>query len=150
MKYGVSRNTLLKTAGLIWLIAGLNILRIGLECWTHDTAHQLPFKIGETTLVFILFAGVIFQKIYRKHTRRISGKGEKNCPFAFFDAKGWIIMAFMISVGYTVRKFQLLPETAIGVFYTGLSLALMLTGIRFILFRSKQTSSEDKLPTPNA
>ena len=31
MKYGVSRSTLLITAGVVWLVAGLNILRIGIE-----------------------------------------------------------------------------------------------------------------------
>ena len=30
MKYGVSRSTLLITAGVVWLVAGLNILRIGI------------------------------------------------------------------------------------------------------------------------
>ena len=29
MKYGVTKNTLLITAGIVWLLAGINILRIG-------------------------------------------------------------------------------------------------------------------------
>ena len=71
--------------------------------------------------------------IYRKHTQRItSGKREKHCPFSFFDAKGWIVMAFMIGMGVTIRKAHLLPESFIAVFYTGLSLALIATGGRFI------------------
>ena len=36
MKYGVSPNTLLITAGTIWSLAGVNILRIGLTCWIDD------------------------------------------------------------------------------------------------------------------
>ena len=32
MKYGVSSNTLLLTAGIVWLVAGINILRIGISC----------------------------------------------------------------------------------------------------------------------
>ena len=37
-------------------------------------------------------------------------------------------MIFMISLGITIRSFHLLPETFISVFYTGLSIALILTG----------------------
>ena len=59
-------------------------------------------------------------------------KKEKNCPFSFFDAKGWIVMCFMIAMGITIRTLHLLPDTFISVFYTGLSLALMFTGTLFI------------------
>lgn len=136
MKYGVSRKTLLITAGIVWLIAGANILRIGIICWFHDKAYWL-FKACEATLIFLLFFGFIFHRIYRKHTDRISQKEDKNCPFAFFDAKGWIIMAFMISFGIAARNLQLLPESFIAVFYTGLSVALIATGIRFLIYRWK-------------
>ena len=113
MKYGVSKNTLLITAGIIWLTAGINILRIGVECWINDS-HYWLFKACEATLVF--------------------QKKKKNCPFSFFDVQGWIVMAFMITIGILSRLFHLLPESFIAVFYTGLSLALIGTGIRFIIY----------------
>lgn len=46
-------------------------------------------------------------------------------------------MAFMITMGMTIRGFHLLPDSFITVFYTGLSLALIITGIRFIAYRKK-------------
>lgn len=64
----------------------------------------------------------------------ISQKKKKNCPFSFFDVQGWIVMAFMITIGILSRLFHLLPESFIAVFYTGLSLALIGTGIRFIIY----------------
>lgn len=138
MKYGVSSNTLLLTAGVVWLVAGLNILHIGLSCWITDT-HYWLLKVCEASLVFLLFFCMVFHKLYRKHTQRItSGKREKHCPFSFFDMKGWIVMAFMIGMGITIRKAHLLPESFIAVFYTGLSLALMATGGRFIWFYWKR------------
>jgi len=54
----------------------------------------------------------------------------------FFDARGWIIMAFMITLGVSIRRYGLMPLWFIALFYTGLSSALVLTGIRF-LFSSK-------------
>ena len=133
MKYGVTKNTLVITAGIVWLLAGINILRIGISCWINDS-HYWFFKVCEATIVFLLFFGLIFHKLYKKHTHRISQKKSKNCPFSFFDVKSWIIMIFMISLGITIRSFHLLPESFISVFYTGLSIALILTGILFIRY----------------
>ena len=119
MKYGVNRQVLLITAGIVWIVAGANILRIGIVTWLNDSQYWL-FKVGEATVVFLLFFVLVFRKLYYKHTRRIEQKKkEKNCPFSFLDAKGWIV---------------LLPDTFISVFYTGLSLALMFTGTLFIRY----------------
>ena len=134
MKYGVSRSTLLITAGVVWLVAGLNILRIGIICWLGDGQYWLG-KRGGGGLGFLLFFFFFFQKLYNKHTRRISLKKERNnCPFSFFDLRGWIIMVLMILMGITIRDLRLLPGSFIAVFYTGLSVALSATGIRFLRF----------------
>ena len=130
MKYGVSPNTLLITAGTIWSLAGVNILRIGLTCWIDD-GHYWLFKVCEASLVFLLFFGIIFHRLYKKHTLRISQKKGKHCPFSFFDVKGWIVMIGMIAMGIVIRTYHLLPDSFIAVFYTGLSLG---TGLRFIWY----------------
>lgn len=133
MKYGVNRNVLLITAGIVWIVAGVNILRIGIVTWLDQSDHWL-FKVCEASVVFLLFFVFVFKKLYDKHTQRIENKKDSNCPFAFFDVKGWIIMTFMITLGITVRKFHLLPDAFISVFYTGLSLALIFTGVLFLRY----------------
>ncbi|WP_291581752.1 hypothetical protein [Bacteroides sp.] len=134
MKYGVNRQVLLITAGIVWIVAGANILRIGIVTWLNDSQYWL-FKIGEATIVFLLFFILIFRRLYYKHTERITQKKqEKNCPFSFFDVKSWIIMIFMISLGISIRSLHLLPTCFISVFYTGLSLALIVTGVLFIRY----------------
>ena len=50
------------------------------------------------------------------------------------DVKGWIVMVFMITFGVTMRSFHILPDAFISVFYTGLSLALIFTGVLFIRY----------------
>lgn len=134
MKYGVNRQFLLITTGILWIIAGANILRIGIATWINNTQDWM-FKAGEATVIFLLFFVFIFRKLYYKHTRRIEKKKEnKNCPFSFFDVKSWIVMVFMIALGITIRSLHLLPDSFISVFYTGLSIALILTGILFIRY----------------
>ena len=134
-KYGVEKNTLLITAGLVWILAGCNILRIGLITWYQESDISL-LNIILTACVFIFFFCFIFRNQFLKHTKRISKKKTENsCPFSFFDVKSWLIMCFMIGLGVVIRKFQLLPPDFIAVFYTGLSLALIFTGILFIRYR---------------
>ena len=134
MKYGVNRQVLLITAGIVWIVAGANILRIGIVTWLNDSQYWL-FKVGEATVVFLLFLSLSSES---STTNTLAGlskrKNEKNCPFSFFDAKGWIVMCFMIAMGITIRTLHLLPDTFISVFYTGLSLALMFTGTLFIRY----------------
>ena len=132
MRWRVSRRTLLLIAGLVWIIAGANILRIGIITWVDDQREWL-FKTGEAIVVFLLFFSLIFRRLYNKHTARIGQKADRNCPFSFFDVKGWLIMGFMITLGILVRKLHLLPTSFIAVFYTWLSSALILTGILFLV-----------------
>ena len=132
MRWRVSRRTLLLIAGLVWIIAGANILRIGIITWVDDQREWL-FKTGEAIVVFLLFFSLIFRRLYNKHTERIGQKADRNCPFSFFDVKGWLIMGFMITLGILVRKLHLLPTSFIAVFYTGFSSALILTGILFLV-----------------
>ena len=108
MEFRVNRRTLLLIAGCAWIIAGINILRIGIITWLND-AHYWLFKVGEAIVVFLLFFQFVFRRLFVKHSERISQKGEKNCPFSFFDVKGWIVMIFMITFGVTIRLSNCFP-----------------------------------------
>lgn len=135
--FRVNKHILLFIAGCVWIIAGANILRIGILTWMHD-AHYIVLKVGEAIVVFLLFLNFVFLRLFRKHSRRIAQKGEKNCPFSFFDAKGWIVMIGMITLGVAIRHSRILPDSFISVFYTGLSSALIITGILFLIQSVKE------------
>mgnify|MGYP007019929034 FL=1 len=83
MKYGVNRKVLLITAGVVWIIAGVNILRIGIMTWLTDSQYWL-FKIGEATVVFLLFFLFVFKRLYYKHTKTVSEKRRKRRTALFF------------------------------------------------------------------
>ena len=131
MNFRVEKHTLLYTAGLIWIIAGANILRIGLVTWFHNDRFHL-FQVAEALAVFLFFFLLIFRRLFRKHTARIVGKQGKSCPFSFFDKKGWIVMTGMIAAGILIRRFHWAPASFISVFYTGLATALLITGVLFL------------------
>ena len=62
MKYGVNKEILLITAGTVWIIAGANILRIGIVTWLNNSEGWM-FKIREATIVFLLFFVLIFKRL---------------------------------------------------------------------------------------
>ena len=127
----VKKQSLLLIAGIVWLIAGLNVLIIGIETW-RITTMAYAYKIGFAVLTFSVFFFAIFQPLYKKYTKRILAFEQPKPFYAFFDTRGWLIMAFMMTLGISLRKFNLAPNNFIAPFYTGLSLALSLTGLYFI------------------
>ena len=64
----VKKHNLLLIASIVWLIAGFNILKIGIETYVGYT-KLLNFFLS--IIVFIIFWFAIFYKLTKKHTHRI-------------------------------------------------------------------------------
>lgn len=127
--FHVKKRTLLAVACVVWLIADINVARLGLISYGHIAVG--PAHILLSLLVFAAF-GAMFFKMSMKHTRRIKGYREAFRPvWHFFDAKACVIMAVMMGGGIWLRSSGLAPEVFIAVFYTGLGSALALAGLLF-------------------
>ena len=125
----VKKHHLVFFACVVWMIAGFNVLKIGIESYNK---YRTILNYGLTILVFLVFWFMVFYKLTVKHTTRIQGyEEEKQFFYKFFDLKSFFIMAFMISFGIIIRTFHLLPERFIAVFYTGIGAALFLAGVLF-------------------
>lgn len=132
-KFRVKRNTLLLIAGLVWMAAGVNILRIGVVEWGGHWHWPLVESLT-AAVVFGLFFRFVFSKMVNKHSRRIRGYQAEQIPvYRFFDGKSYLIMACMITFGIVLRASHLLPPLFIGVFYTGLGASLAGAGIFFVV-----------------
>ena len=126
----VKNRTLLLLAGLVWSLAGINVLKIGVEAYAGALS---PLHVALSALVFFLFWTKVFHPLVDKHVIRIHGYEEEyKRPWNFFDKKSFLIMAFMMTFGITIRAFNLLPESFIAFFYTGLGTALAMAGILFL------------------
>lgn len=138
--FHVKKRTLLAVAGCVWLIAGINVARLGIL--SYGKLPQMGiFHILLSIAVFGAF-GLMFFKMSIKHAKRIKGYGEEFRPvWHFFDLKSYIIMAVMMGGGIWLRSSGLAPDVFIAVFYTGLGCALDLAGIlfwiMFLMFREK-------------
>lgn len=128
----VKKRTLLAIAGCVWLVAGFNVARLGVLAYI-ELGGVKPTQALLSLLVFAAF-GAMFFKMSMKHTKRIKGYREEFRPvWNFFDLKGYIIMAVMMSGGIGLRSAGLVPVPFVAVFYTGLGSALGLAGLLFWL-----------------
>lgn len=121
----VSKKTLILIAGIVWLIAGVNVGRIGI------LAYAGYGSVGHFFLSAIVFGvfGMMFTRMSKKHIDRILGYEEAvQSVFRFFDLKAYGIMAFMMTGGIWLRYSNLVPMFFIAVFYTGLGIALAMAG----------------------
>lgn len=127
----VKNNTLLFIAGIVWVFAGFNVLRIGILSYT---GYANLLNMLYSLFVFLIFWFMVFKKLVTKHTRRIKDYNESRQYFwKFFDIPSFIVMTFMISAGIIIRAFNLLPDVIIAVFYSGLGTALFGAGINFLI-----------------
>ena len=127
----VHKNTLILIAGIVWAIAGFNIVRIGL------VAYQGNFTWWRGLLsivVYTAFQIFVFGKMVKKHTDRIRQyEEERQNFFRFFDTKSYLIMAFMMTLGIGLRVSGVVPNTFIAFFYTGLGASLLTAGVLFLI-----------------
>ena len=132
----VRNRTLLLLASIVWLVAGINIVRIGLEA--YGAGHLSLINAGLSVVIGIVFWTFVFGKLVSKHSDRIEAYGDERRFFlSFFDVPSFIIMAIMMTGGISIRSFSLAPEPFIAVFYTGLGASLLTAGLRFLLAVSR-------------
>ena len=130
LRFHVKKRTLLAIAGGVWLLAGLNVIRMGVMAY---------FSLAEFNYLYLLLSlvvmglfGAMFYRLSLKHTNRIKAYSGSTRPFwHFFDLKSYIIMAVMMSGGVSLRILGVLPTTFVAFFYTGVGAALMLAGVMF-------------------
>lgn len=126
----VKKRTLLLIAGIVWLAAGFNVARLGALSYLNIERQWLHFILS--AVVFSLF-GAMFFKMSRKHTKRILGYEDRRPFWEFFDAKVYLIMAFMMGGGIGLRAAGVFPDTFVAFFYSGLGCALALAGVLFFI-----------------
>ncbi len=123
---------LLLIAGVVWLVAGANIVNIGLPDFIRGWDSNILYIVC-SGIVYALFVYFIFYKLVQKHNSRILGYTNERLPFCFFfDLKSYLIMLIMMTGGLTLRASNIAPPIIIGVLYCGIGFSLMTAGVLFI------------------
>ena len=117
--------------GILWMGIGTKIALIGVNSYGQVDAVWWHFVLS-----VVVFAGffMMFTGIVRKYSERIESMP---CPrtsiFKTFSIKGYIIIAFMITLGITLKRIPQVPRTFIAWFYCGLGPGLFSAGVRFVI-----------------
>ncbi|MGL5785812.1 MAG: hypothetical protein ACRCX4_03185 [Bacteroidales bacterium] len=128
----VKKNILYLLAGLFWLFAGINVIRIGIDVF-RNTESRIFVLLTLALFIFLLFFRFIFARVVHANVTRIKQIEDEDIPFwKFMDRKGYLIMIFMMSMGITIRYYNLLPDFFIAFFYIGLGGALSLTAFKYL------------------
>lgn len=93
-------------AGVVWLIAGFNVARLGVLSYLVIERQWFMYLLS--VVVFVAF-GMMFLKMSGKHTRRILGYEDRRPFWHFFDLKAYIIMACMMGGGIGLREQEYSP-----------------------------------------
>ena len=128
-RFSVKKRTLLLIAGLVWLIAGFNVARLGVL--SYKLIDRTWYLYLLSMIIFLLF-GAMFFKMSQKHTRRILGYEDYRPFWHFFDIKAYLIMACMMGGGIGFRAAGIFPDIFVAFFYSGLGCALALAGVLFV------------------
>ena len=126
--FNVKKRTLLLIAGIVWLMAGFNVARLGVLSYAVIEKRWYLYVLS--AVVFVLF-GRMFFKMSKKHTKRIIGYEEYRPFWHFFDVKAYLMMACMMSGGIGFRVAGIFPDIFVSFFYSGLGCALALAGVLF-------------------
>lgn len=135
----MKKENLIIVAGVVWLLAGMNVALIGVRSAVEMSSAAIgvvvALVVGAVAAFFAFHA--MFGKLVLKNAQRIRGLGGERMSFLrFLDLKGYLIMAFMISFGFGLRLTGLIPNWFFAFFYTGLGSALALAGASFLLHRA--------------
>jgi len=128
----IPKNHLMLIAGLVWCAAGAMVCAIGLPL-EFGLAPSQVILVPLAVVIFLVFYVVVFSRLVRTHTGRIRARPEDRLPFwNFFNASSWAVMAVMMGGGMALRLSHVMPDWMIAFFYSGLGLALFLSGVRFL------------------
>jgi hypothetical protein len=133
-KPSVSKHNLLFIAGLAWTTAGGILAGRGLG-YLFQYGHHLGWRLAGGLVFGLVFYVLLFAKISRKHIKRIHGLNTPYpCAFSFFNLRGYIMMAVMISGGILLRRFDVIGREWLYNFYVTMGVPLLISASRFFYF----------------
>ena len=132
----VNREHLLLMQVLCWLGPGIKVLTTGIQAMLYvNTTHleRVWWLMLIAIMVTITFS-LMFNNFIKRYTARILNFPErKKSLFAFFDAHGYIMIAFFMCLGIGLKFIPGMPVEFFAGFYPGLGTALSIAGIRYFI-----------------
>lgn len=126
-----SRRVLLFIAAVVWTFAGVMLLSRGLGMMAIDSEYYM-FRLLGSIMGGVLFYWVLFTRISKKYVNRIIYlENDRPGIFSFFNLKGYIMMAGMISLGIFLRTSGIVAPFYLSIVYVTMGIPLFISSLRF-------------------
>jgi hypothetical protein len=126
----VPRHYLFAIAGVLWMIAGV-LLCVRGEVWLEVFPLGTEFAMETISLGFAVVGYFfLFVKVVQKNIDRIERLPERSCLFAFTAWYGYIMIALMIMIGFTLRN-SALPMYYLSIPYTAMGGTLLIGSLKY-------------------
>ncbi|MGA2401364.1 MAG: hypothetical protein ABSG91_06625 [Syntrophobacteraceae bacterium] len=117
-KPSVRRNWLVFAAGVVWLSVGIGLIAVACY-WLYHSAWPLSLVLAAVSpalgLIVYYFG---FSRIVKKNLKRIGGKPEVVCLFAFQGWRSYFLILIMMLMGYGLRHLPLPGYVAAVIYFT--------------------------------
>ncbi len=117
-KPSVHRYWLVLAAGLVWLGVGIGLM-IAACYWLYHSAWPLSLFLAAVSFALgLIVYSFGFSRIVRKNLRRIGGKPDVVCLFAFQGWRSYFLILIMMLMGYTVRHLPIPKDIDAVIYFT--------------------------------
>lgn len=125
----MTKRHLLLLSALLWSFAAYKILSKGLPCLLED--HRWWIIL----ICLVLAAGFIlmFNRVSNKYSLRIHNlEGERFPFYKFMSPKGYVLIAFMMTLGISLGHIPGMPKAFFAAFYPALGSGLTFGAIKYL------------------
>jgi len=143
-KPAVNKKILYLLAGIMWMIVGIMLMKLAYKWLFLDLAITVNSGLRARLMALLTgaFLGNIifmfgFGKIADKNISRIKEMDGKRCFFSFIAWKSYILIAFMIFLGVTLRHSSL-NKVYLAIIYISIGLGLFLASFKYFMVAIKR------------
>lgn len=126
----MTKRHLILMNALLWSFAAYKILGKGLPCLWEDRRWWIIL------ICLVIAAGFImmFNRVSGKYTRRIHElEGERFPFYMFMSPKGYVLIAFMMTLGISMSHIPGMPDAFFAAFYPALGSGLVFGAIKYLI-----------------
>jgi hypothetical protein len=116
-------------AGAMWCGVGIMLSVMAIRWLSGYSGNVLLFVVSGVAFALIM-RRFSFLKVAEKNLDRIAELPTRPCIFSFISWRSWLLVAFMITLGITLRHSPM-PKEYLAVIYMGIGMGLLLSGLKY-------------------
>ncbi|MFN8242060.1 MAG: hypothetical protein U0X39_15075 [Bacteroidales bacterium] len=125
----VDRKYLLLLAGMAWAAVGVLLVTYAITWLSEYHGNTIPYYVAGIGAGLIIYR-FGFSRIASKNISRLVPLKSKRCVFSFVTWKSYLVIAFMMTLGITLRHSSI-PKHYLSILYNGIGIGLFLSGLAY-------------------